>query len=139
MPQFEIFRPMNWNALIHEYGLDGARLLPWNHYPMPFSGAWCVVRPHTGSEPHTQIDQEVFIGLKGNARLVVGDAEHRFGFGDIAAIPKNTNHHFINDTEQDFHFYVVWWDERHAEQYLAALRQNPEAGALINVRGTTHG
>lgn len=136
MPRFETFRQMNWNGLVHEYGLDGARLLPWSHYPMPFSGAWCVVRPHTCSEPHTQIDQEIFIGLKGNAKLVIGDWSQRFGFGDIAAIPKRTNHYFENDTEQDFHFYVVWWDEPHARQYLAALQEDPEAGVLTTRKET---
>lgn len=121
--QHEIFRSIKWDALAHEYGLDGARLRPWRDYPMPFSGAWCVVRPHTQSAPHTQIDQEIFIAIKGQARLVVGDQTYEFKLGDIAAIPKHTNHFVENDSDEDFHFYVVWWDQAHAEQYLAELQQ----------------
>lgn len=65
MNKFEIFRKSNFDGLVHEYGLDGRRLLPWDNYPMPFAGGWCVVRPGTQSEPHTQIDQEIFIAIKG--------------------------------------------------------------------------
>ncbi|MBP2156390.1 hypothetical protein [Erwinia rhapontici] len=59
MAAFEIFRPMRWDKLVHEYDLDGSRLLPWEGYPTPIGAGWCVVRPHT------QIDQEFFIGVKG--------------------------------------------------------------------------
>jgi mannose-6-phosphate isomerase-like protein (cupin superfamily) len=128
MGSFAIYRPMDWDGLVHEYDLDGSRLLPWPNYPMPFSGAWCVVRPHTRSQPHTQIDQEVFIGLKGTSKLVVGDRVYDFKFGDIAVIPKHTDHYFDNETDEDFHFYVVWWDVPHAERYLAEMKANPEAG-----------
>ncbi len=130
MPDFQIFRPMNWNGLVHEYDIDGLRLLPWDNYPMPFSGAWCIVRPGTKSLPHTQIDQEIFIGLKGTAKLVMGDEVRDFTFGDIAAMPKHTDHYFKNDYDEDFHFYVVWWDEPHARQYLATIAAMPEAGVL---------
>lgn len=128
MVSFPIFRQMNWDGLVHEFGLDGSRLRPWSNYPMPFSGAWCVVRPHTISEPHTQIDQEIFIGIKGTAKLVVGDDKYDFKMGDVAAIPKDVNHYIENDTDEDFHCYVVWWDEPHAEQYMAEMKANPEAG-----------
>lgn len=128
MVSFPIFRPMEWDGLVHEFGLDGSRLRPWPNYPMPFSGAWCVVRPGTISEPHTQIDQEIFIGIKGQAKLVIGEDKYDFTTGDIAAIPKDVNHYVENDTDDDFHFYVVWWDEPHAEQYMDDMKANPEAG-----------
>jgi oxalate decarboxylase/phosphoglucose isomerase-like protein (cupin superfamily) len=128
MPDFQVFRPMDWNGLVHEYDLDGSRLLPWPNYPMPFSGAWCVVRPHTKTEAHTQIDQEIFIAMKGTAKLIVGDDVYPFTFGDIAAIPKHTNHYVENDTDEDFHFYVVWWDEDHARKYMSTMKENPDAG-----------
>ncbi len=127
MPDFQVFRPMDWGGLVHEYDLDGSRLLPWAKYPMPFSGAWCVVRPQTKSEPHTQIDQEIFIAIKGSAKLMVGNETYGFNMGDIAAIPKRVNHYVENDTDEDFHFYVVWWDEAHAEQYLSTMKAVPDA------------
>ena len=128
MPDFQIYRRMQWDKLVHEYDLDGSRLQPWPNYPMPFSGAWCVVRPGTRSLPHTQIDQEIFIGVGGTAKLVVGNREYAFGFGDIAAIPKEVDHYFENESIEDFHFYVGWWDEPHAQSYLENMKANPRAG-----------
>lgn len=119
MPKFDVKRRVDFDNLVHEYQLDGSRLLPWDGYPMPFAGGWCVVRPGTESEPHTQIDQEIFIGIKGNATLVVGDERRPFGFGDIAAIPKHTNHYFINESDEDFHFYVVWWDMNYVNEFVS--------------------
>lgn len=133
MPEFNIFRAMDWDTLVHEYDLDGSRLLPWDNYPMPFAGGWCVVRPKTRSLPHTQIDQEIFIGLKGTATLVIGNESRPFTFGDIAAIPKHTVHYFANEGDEDFHFYVVWWDESHARSYLEAMSAVPTAGVLDSV------
>jgi mannose-6-phosphate isomerase-like protein (cupin superfamily) len=121
--EHETFRSMKWDRLVHEYGLDGARLRPWDNYPMPFSGGWCVVRPHTQSTGHTQIDQEMFIAIKGHATLVIGDKSCDFKVGDIAAIPVHTNHYVENNSDEDFHFYVIWWDQPHAEQYLGELKQ----------------
>jgi len=83
MEKFDIHRKTRFDSLVQEYGLDGSRLLPWEGYPMPFAGGWCVVRPGTCSEAHTQIDQEIFIAIKGSARLVVGDREMDFSVGDI--------------------------------------------------------
>ncbi len=128
MADFAIYRRMNWDGLVHEYDLDGSRLRPWPNYPMPFSGGWCVVRPHTRTLPHTQVDQEIFVGVKGSAKLIVGERSYDFGFGDIAAIPKQVNHYFENNGDDDFHFYVVWWDEPHARQYLSEMSENPGAG-----------
>lgn len=128
MPNFDVIRRIDFKNLKHEFQLDGARLLPWDEYPMPFAGGWCVVRPGTESEPHTQIDQEIFIGIKGRATLIVGDKRHEFGLGDIAAIPKHTNHFFINDSDEDFHFYVIWWDMNYVTAF--ADGHNDRTGCL---------
>jgi oxalate decarboxylase/phosphoglucose isomerase-like protein (cupin superfamily) len=119
---------MDWNALVHEYDLDGKRLLPWDSYPMPFGAGWCVVRPKTCSEPHTQIDQEIFIALKGHGSVVIGESSFPFEMGDIVAIPKHTNHYVVNDSDEDFHFYVIWWDKTYATQFLS--ENNETTGCL---------
>ncbi|AOK32551.1 cupin [Burkholderia singularis] len=128
MPKFDLYRKIRWHALVHEYGLDGQRLLPWDGYSMPFGGGWCVVRPHTVSEPHTQIDQELFIAIKGKGSVVIGETTYPFEIGDIVVIPKHTNHYVINDSDEDFHFYVIWWDEAHVKRYMNEL--NDETGCL---------
>lgn len=124
MPKFDLYRKIKWNDLVHEYALDGQRLLPWEGYPMPFAGGWCVVRPHTQSEPHTQIDQEIFIAIKGQAKVVIGDDQFDFEMGDIVAIPKHLNHYVINDSNEDFHFYVLWWDENYVRGFIKELNDN---------------
>jgi len=68
--------------------------------------------------PHTQIVQEFFVGIKGNAKLKIGDEIYSFTMGNITAIPKHTDHYVINDTEEDFHFYVIWWDENITQVFL---------------------
>lgn len=130
MPSFDICRSIDFTSLKHEFGLDGSRLLPWDGYAMPFAGGWCVVRAHTESEQHKQIDQEIFIAIKGNATLVVGDRKFSFELGSIAAIPKHTNHYIINDSEEDFHFYVVWWDMNYISEFVA---QHNETTGCLNV------
>lgn len=139
MTDFQIFRPMAWDKLVHEYDLDGSRLLPWDGYPTPIGGGWCVVRPHTKSLSHTQIDQEFFIGIKGTAKLVVGDQTYPFTIGDIAAIPKHTDHYVLNDTDEDFHFYVVWWDRDSANRFLDEDAQQAVASnAFALQKATVH-
>lgn len=128
MPKFDVVRRIDFTNLKHEFQLDGARLLPWDGYAMPFAGGWCVVRPGTESEPHTQVDQEIFIGTKGRATLVVGDERYEFGLGDIAAIPKHTNHYFINESDDDFHFYVIWWDMNYVGAFVEG--HNDRTGCL---------
>jgi oxalate decarboxylase/phosphoglucose isomerase-like protein (cupin superfamily) len=128
MPNFEIFRKANWDTLVHEYGLDGKRLLPWDNYPTSFGAGWCVVRPHTESEHHTQIDQEIFIAIKGKGVVVIGEDRFDFEMGDVVAIPKHTNHYVINASDDDFHFYVIWWDVNHASQFLQ--ENNANTGCL---------
>lgn len=128
METFDIYRKTRFDALVHEYGLDGSRLLPWAGYPMPFGGGWCVVRPGTTTQTHTQIDQELFIAIEGSARLVIGDQQMLFSKGDIAAIPKHTHHYVINDSAEDFHFYVIWWDLNHVNNFLAL--HNDTTGCL---------
>ncbi|HEY0524809.1 MAG TPA: cupin domain-containing protein [Stellaceae bacterium] len=128
MPKFDLYRKTDFANLVHEYDLDGSRLLPWDDYPMPFAGGWCVVRPHTKSEPHTQIDQEIFIAIKGKGVVVIGDKQYDFEMGDIVAIPKHTNHYVVNDSDEDFHFYVVWWDVNYATKFLQ--ENNERTGVL---------
>mgnify|MGYP003347502632 CR=1 FL=1 len=94
MKPSDVFRPSNFDALVHEYGLDGRRLLPWDRYPMPFAGGWCVVRPHTESAPHSQIDH---IWIDRSLRVLdarVGDdvgSDHRPVRELMAAVREDLN------------------------------------------------
>ncbi|MFH7423301.1 cupin domain-containing protein, partial [Pseudomonas syringae pv. tagetis] len=44
--------------------------------------------------------------------------------GDIAAIPKHTNDYVINDSTEDFHFYVEWWEMYYVSAFVAQHDQS---------------
>lgn len=105
-----IHKEMDWNELKHEYQLDGKRILPWEGWDMPFGGAWCVVRKDTESLRHSHDEQEMFIIVSGKANIKMNDDLYELNKGDFIAIPPNTEHFIINNSEEDFHFFTIWWD-----------------------------
>jgi len=114
----DILKAMNWYELTHEYQLDGKRILPWQDYPMPFGGAYCVVRAHSDSRLHQHDEQEMFIIISGEAKIHVGDKIIDAKKGDFIAIPLEDDHYVENNTETDFHFFSIWWDKATAEEFL---------------------
>lgn len=117
----DTFRKMNWNTLVHEYDLDGSRLLPWDGMKAPFGGAWCVVRPGTESRRHSHDEYELFIALDGRAEIRIGERFIAAEKGDLVLLPLNTEHSVKNSSDEDFHFYSIWWDKKSAGDFLVAL------------------
>lgn len=120
-----VFRKMNWGALVHEYDLDGSRLLPWEGMKSPFGGAWCVVRPGTESRRHSHDEYELFIAIDGRANVRVGNEFVVAEKGDLILLPLNTEHSVVNDSDSDFHFYSIWWDRESSKDFLASLGEQP--------------
>lgn len=117
----KILEPMNWQALKHEYGLDGKRLLPWQGVTLPFGGAYCVVRAGTESLAHVNQplgEEELFVCVQGSAHVIVGEEELPVKMGDVIYIPAGRNH-YIRAGAEDFHLYSVWWSRETCEGYLA--------------------
>lgn len=117
----DIFRKMDWKTLVHEYNLDGSRLLPWDGMKAPFGGAWCVVRHGTESRRHSHDEYELFIAIQGHAEVRIGDNYIKMEKGDLVLIPLNTEHSVRNNGNEDFHFYTIWWDRGSASQFLVSL------------------
>lgn len=115
-----ILNAMNWDTLKHEYGLDAKRLMPWAALKAPFEGAWCVVRSNSKTTRHAHSDRELFIGVEGEALVIVGDEVHRIRKGDFIAIPPATEHHIDNPNAVDFEMMSVWWDNDLASRYVQA-------------------
>ncbi len=108
-------KKINFNELKHEYGVDGQRLLPWGdaESPFPFGGAYCVTRAGTVSMPHVNEpsdEEEMFIGISGVAKIIIGDDTHEISKGDVFFIPSGINHYVDNPNQEDFHFYALWWN-----------------------------
>lgn len=109
----QILKKMEWMRLKHEYGVDGDRLLPWPGGAFPFGGAWCIVRPGSQSLYHVNEpddEDELFIAISGTASVTVGESCYLTQKGDIIFIPAGTPHYITNDSEEEFHFYTIWWN-----------------------------
>ncbi|WP_340620922.1 cupin domain-containing protein [Xenorhabdus siamensis] len=117
-----VLRKMNWNELKHEYDLDGSRLLPWEGLQSPFGGAWCIVRAGTTSRLHAHDEFEMFIAIEGTAQIKVGNDIYMASKGDLIRIPLDFEHHVINNSNQDFHFYSIWWSQDSASKFLAEMK-----------------
>lgn len=103
-------RHLDRQRLRHENGLDAQRLLPWPALNAPFEGSWCVIRAGTSSTPHSHHEYEIFIAVRGEATLVADSERRSFRVGDIAYFPPGVTHQVVNDGEEDFEMYSVWWD-----------------------------
>lgn len=112
--------------LLHEYGLDTQRLLPWSVLNAPFEGSWAVARPHTTSTLHSHHEHEIFIAVRGSAVIECDGDRTPFATGDVAFFRPGSEHHLLNDGDDEFVFYSVWWDEEMAERFLA--RNRTESG-----------
>jgi len=117
----EVLKKMDWNTLVHEYDLDGKRLLPWEGVNMPFGGAWCVIRKGTDSFKHNHEENEIFICISGKATIVIDGNKYDMTKGDMITIPCNSSHYVNNPFEEDFHMYSIWWDKESTTSYLKMI------------------
>ena len=119
----EQVKKINWEALKHEYGVDGQRLLPWgnNLNPFPFGGAYCIARAETDTFKHINEpldEKEMFIVISGKAYLVIEDNELIINKGDVVYIEEGKSHYIKNPFNEDFHFYALWWNNEIIENYI---------------------
>lgn len=110
------------DSLLHEYGLDTQRLLPWNVLNAPFEGSWALARPNSRSTLHSHHEHEIFIAVRGSAVIECDGDETPFKAGDVAFFRPGKEHRLLNDGDQEFMFYSVWWDEDMSERFLARNR-----------------
>ncbi|MGH3680170.1 MAG: cupin domain-containing protein [Natronosporangium sp.] len=102
-----------------EYGVDAQRLQPWAVLNAPFESAWAVVRAGTHSVLHSHHEHEIFVAVSGEAVIECDDEQTPFRAGDVAYFRPGRQHHVLNDTDRDFEFYSVWWDQQMAEQFIS--------------------
>lgn len=112
-------RKLDRGSLLAEYGALTQRLLPWDAINAPFEGSWAVIEPGTASTPHSHHEYEIFIATSGSATIEADGVRRPFAAGDVAFMPPGSHHTVINDGEQDFLFYSVWWDTEMADRFTA--------------------
>ncbi|WP_268799651.1 cupin domain-containing protein [Pseudomonas huanghezhanensis] len=100
-----------------ENNLFSHRLLPWPELNAPFEGSWCVIDAHTSSSPHCHHEYEIFIALKGNAFIISEGKKTLFKAGDVVHFPPNLQHSVINESDETFEMFSIWWDEEMARKF----------------------
>jgi mannose-6-phosphate isomerase-like protein (cupin superfamily) len=108
--------------LLHEYGLDTQRLFPWDVLNAPFEASWALARPRTRSQLHSHHEHEIFVAVRGSAVIECDGDETPFKAGDVAHFIPGKQHRLLNDGDDEFMFYSVWWDEEMSEKYIARNR-----------------
>jgi mannose-6-phosphate isomerase-like protein (cupin superfamily) len=123
------FRRLEHENLTRAYGLEMKLLYPWDGLAAPFEGAWCVLRPGDKSQTHAHHEHEIFIGMSGRATVVTPDRRYDFAAGDIAFLRPEIEHHLINETDDDFAYYAIWYDRAMSEEFVAHEDRRTGAGA----------
>lgn len=98
-------------------GLQAQRLMPWPALNAPFEGSWCLVHPGSASGPHGHHEYEIWVAMTGQAKIICDGEEVPFGAGDIAHFTPGSVHQVVNDSDEDFQMYSVWWDAELANQF----------------------
>jgi oxalate decarboxylase/phosphoglucose isomerase-like protein (cupin superfamily) len=109
-------------TLTYEYGLDGIRTFPWEGVNTPIGSGYCIVRPASETLSHINDpadEDELFIGIRGQATVLLDGHAYPFGEGDQVFIPRGMVHSVRNDSDQPFHFFTVWWNRAGAQAYLS--------------------
>jgi mannose-6-phosphate isomerase-like protein (cupin superfamily) len=112
-----------------EYGLIAQRLKPWAPLNSPFESAWARVKPHSESVLHSHHEHEIFVAVGGEAVIECEGERTPFARGDVAFFKPGLRHHILNESDADFEFYSIWWDEEMAQQYITRNRLEAEAAA----------
>lgn len=120
-------RNLNRADLRNENGLRAQRLVPWPLLNAPFEGSWCVVAPGTASTPHTHNEYEIFIAIRGNAVLDHRGGPTPFVTGDVAHFTPGERHSIVNNGNENFEMYSIWWDAEMSGAFTA--RHHAEGGA----------
>jgi mannose-6-phosphate isomerase-like protein (cupin superfamily) len=113
---------LQWDNLLHEYGLDTQRLFPWSVLNAPFESSWAVARPRTRSTLHSHHEHEIFIAVRGSAVIECDGDETPFAAGDVAFFMPGKQHRLLNDGDEEFVFYSVWWDAEMSQRFLKRNR-----------------
>lgn len=113
--------------LLYEYGLHTQRLQPWDVVNAPFEGSWALALPGTRSTLHSHHEHEIFIAVRGSAVIECDGDQTPFTAGDVAFFQPGKHHRLLNDGEDEFMFYSVWWDEEMSERFLAKNRAKTQS------------
>jgi mannose-6-phosphate isomerase-like protein (cupin superfamily) len=100
-----------------EYNCKLFRLFPWpgnveTKRPLTeFGATWVILEPGRQVDLHDHEEEESFIGLSGEAELVIGSQRTNLGPGDVVFVPRSIPHSLINHSKaENFVFIDIYWD-----------------------------
>jgi mannose-6-phosphate isomerase-like protein (cupin superfamily) len=71
--------------------------------------------------PHAHAEHEIFVAVSGRAVLEVDGERTELREGDVAYFRPGVTHGVVNESDDDFQMYAVWWGawttERFSERY----------------------
>lgn len=119
-PQVPTFRKLERDALRLENNLYAQRLHPWpGGLDAPFEGSWCVIEKGSQSTAHAHHEYEIFIAVSGQAFIECRGERTMFEAGDIVHFRPGVPHRVVNEGEEAFEMYSVWWDAAMSSSFLA--------------------
>jgi mannose-6-phosphate isomerase-like protein (cupin superfamily) len=104
------FKSLDRGNLRFENNLHAQRTFPWSELNAPFESSWCVIAPGTSSSPHEHHEYEIFVAIKGQAFIVCEGIKTPFNEGDTVQFSPFTQHCVINEADEPFEMYSIWWD-----------------------------
>ena len=66
--------------------------------------------------------------MSGRATVVTPGTRYDFTAGDIAFLRPEIEHHLVNETDDDFTYYAIWWDRAMSEEFVAHENRGTGAG-----------
>jgi mannose-6-phosphate isomerase-like protein (cupin superfamily) len=100
-------------------GLSAQRMLPWPALNAPFEGSWCVVPPGAQSGAHGHHEYEIWVAMTGSAEIVCDGQRVPFEAGDVVYFPPAAYHQVVNEGDEEFQMYAVWWDTEMTGRFTA--------------------
>jgi mannose-6-phosphate isomerase-like protein (cupin superfamily) len=75
----------------------------------PFGGMICRVEPGEATDPDFHNQEELFVVVTGEGKLVVGGETTEVRAGDAFALPRQVEHVIENTGREPLTFVSFWW------------------------------
>ncbi len=77
----------------------------------PFDSAWGYLENNSQMESHSHPAEEVYLVVKGQGIVVVGNDKKEVSPGEVIEIPPDVEHTMICEDKGPFLWSAFWWDK----------------------------
>ena len=93
----------------HDETILAHEVIPEGMNP-PFDSAWGYLEGPAAMEGHAHAHEEVYIVIKGEGVVTVGEEEAEVTPGDVIEIPPDIYHTIRCENEGDLLWMAFWWE-----------------------------